>query len=131
MTLLDINGNKINCCPSKYLINWDRAVSKPQKIIKDVLKPYWQNQFVCEEFRIPKTKLRLDLINFTLKIAVEISPSSSHGYNKFFHKNRSSYVLAKKRDLLKYKWIEVNEFLYIEVCDDTLKNPESILELIY
>lgn len=112
---------------SKYSIDWEKSVSKPQKLVKDILSPYWAGHCVCEEFYIPSSKLRVDLINFTLGIVVEISPKGSHSFNNFFHKNRPNFLAGAKRDIKKMEWVELNGFVYIEIDDQDLKDSRKIL----
>lgn len=123
-------GKEVNVNAAKYLIDWDRAVSKPQKKVKDILRPVWSGNFVCEEFTIPSSRMRVDLINFTQGVVVEVSPKGSHSYNDFFNKNRSSFLRSVKRDMEKVKWAELNDFRYIEIDDEDLKDDERILEKI-
>lgn len=107
---------------SDYLIDWRREVSKPQARVKQFLYPYWKTHVVVEELRIPGSRLRVDIINLTRRIAVEVSPSSSHSFNRHFHKNRITFGRAVQRDLDKQAWCEKNNFQYIELNDDDLDN---------
>ena len=75
-----------------------------------------------EEFRIPGSRLRFDIVNLTSKIILEISPSGSHRYNAFFHKNRSAYLAAIKREIDKQTWALENNFLFVELGDEDLRN---------
>ncbi len=108
--------------PNEYLIDWDRKVSKPQKLVKEFLRPYWRTSVVGEEVRVPGSKCRLDLVNFTRRIVVEVSPSSSHDYNSWFHKNRFKFGDAVQRDLDKVGWCDRNGFHYVELGDEEIGN---------
>lgn len=130
MKIKNAYGRETNINATKYCVDWDKKVSKPQKAVKDILRPFWAGHLVLEEFRIPSSKLRVDLLNLSLGIVVEISPSSSHKYNPFFHKNRFNFLASKKREFHKVSWSELNGFVYIEVGDVELNSPEKILELI-
>ncbi|MDB4314582.1 hypothetical protein N9955_00985 [bacterium] len=130
MKIKNIYGREVSINPTKYLIDWEKVVSKPQKQVKDVIAPYWKGNLVCEEFFIPSSKMRVDIINFSLGIVVEVSPKGSHGYNNFFHKNRPKFLSGVKRDLKKTEWILSNDFEYIEIDDEDLKDNEKILEKI-
>ena len=119
----------------QYLIDWDRAVSKPQKAVKDFLYPYWKHhRGVCEEFRIPGSKLRIDIINFQKNppIAIEVSPVATHRqYNAHFHrKSRLNFLATVNRDLDKHKWCDANDITFVEVYDDDIDNlsPQWFLE---
>lgn len=131
MKLYNLKGKPIDFSVTKYQIDWDKTVSKPQKLVKDVLYTYWKDHFVCEEMRIPGSKMRIDLINFNLEIAIEVSPSSSHEYNKFFHKNRMEYMKAKKREIQKAEWCEVNGIELIELFDEELKNIKTVQNALF
>jgi hypothetical protein len=64
--------------------------------------------------------MRIDLINLTRRLAVEISPSGSHAFNPFFHKNRHKFGRAVARDLSKIDWCAQNGFTLIELGDEDL-----------
>lgn len=130
MKLLNIYNREVNVNVTKYLIDWDHIVSKPQKQVKDALKPIWQGQLVCEEFRIPSSKMRIDLVNFSLKIVVEVSPKGSHKFNKFFNKNRSNFLSAVKRDISKAEWCENNGFRFVEIVDEDLKKGNIVNKVL-
>lgn len=124
MKFKKLKGEKevnVNIC--KFLIDWNKEVSSLQKKVKDFLYEFWKYDNVLEEFVIPGSKLRIDLLNLTQNVAVEISPESSHDYNDFFHKTRVGGFLASvKRDFEKQEWIERNGFIYIELKSADLKN---------
>ena len=103
----------------KYLIDWDdKNCSKPEWVVKQFLKPYWKNHVVCAEFRIPGSLNRLDYLNLTLNIAVEVSPESTHGeYNEFMHGSRSGYIKRIKVDLEKEEWCNQNKIKMITLED--------------
>ena len=119
---------EVNVNTAKYAIDWAKAVSKPQQAAKNFLHPYWKYDNVLEEFLIPGSKLRIDLLNLTKiedysGVAIEISPESSHSFNPFFHKSRVSRFLASvKRDLGKMEWVKENGFLYVCLNEADLKN---------
>lgn len=121
---------KVNVNVSEYLCDWHKVVSKPQKKVKDFLYPYWNGCVVLEEFRIPGSLLRIDLLNLTRKVAVEVSPASTHSFNEFFHKNRFRFGASVRRELDKQEWIEQNGFKLVEVFEDDLDilSPKWFLE---
>lgn len=131
MKIKNIFGKEVNKSFSKYKINWDRKVSKPQKRVKDIIHPYWAAQDVYEELYIPNSKLRIDLANLSIGKIVEISPSQHQKYNEFLHGSRLKYLEAQKRDLQKIDWCEMNGFDYVEIDENDLKqSDEFILEKI-
>lgn len=122
MKLTTLHGNRlVNYNIKSYIINWDRKVSKPQKLTKDFLKKYWKNDIVCEELRILGSLLRIDLVNFTKKIIIEVSPRELHvDYNKFFHNGRGGFHKKLTSDAQKLIWAENNGFKFIELYNEDL-----------
>ncbi len=132
LKFLKLSGSLVNIPVSKYLLDWNapQIGSKPQKQVEEFLKLYWLNDYVLKEFRIPGSKLRIDLFNTSKKIAIEISPSSSHSYNPFFHKgNKLNFLASFKRDEKKRNWIEKNNYQYVELNDECLNNLSTALFL--
>ena len=131
MKIKDVFGRDVSKSFSKYKINWERHVSRPQKRVKEIICPYWFGQDVYEELSIPSSKLRVDLFNASKGIVIEISPIQHKIYNQFLHGNRLKFLEAQKRDLQKIDWVELNDFTYIEIDEiDLKKSDEEILEKI-
>jgi hypothetical protein len=125
MKVQDLKGRSHNLILTNHLIDWNpkREVSKPQAAVKSFLRPYWERHIVTEECPLKTGKgrpMRSDLMNWTRRIAVEVSPSSSHKWNAFFHKSRHSFGAAVGRDLDKITWFEKNGFTLIELGDEDL-----------
>ena len=102
---------------TKYLIDWDKASrSQIQFKVKKFLKKYWENQVVYEEFPVYGTRMKVDILNATKKIAIEVQGSQHSQFNKFFHNNsRSKYLQSIKRDYQKAQWLEKNGYMLIEI----------------
>ena len=116
MRLYSTSGRLVNKNVSKYLIDWNKkSRSKIQFKIKQFLKEYWRNHIVYEEFPVYGTRLKVDLLNATKKIAVEVNGSQHTSFNKFFHKTRINYLRSLKRDHKKLEWLRVNDFELIEI----------------
>jgi hypothetical protein len=132
MRLLNINGTLVNKNVRKYSINWEgKSRSKLQFKFKQFFYPYWKNHIVYEEFPVYGSMLKVDLLNATKKIAVEIQGNQHESFNKFFHDNsRLKYLQSIKRDVKKVKWLETNGFKFLELYEDDLKNlsPQYIEE---
>ena len=132
MRLLNTNGRLVNKNVKKYLINWDKpSRSNLQFKFKKFFQTYWKNHIVYEEFPVYGTMLKVDLLNATKKIAIEIQGDQHESFNKFFHDNsRLKYLEIIKRDVKKEKWLEMNEFKFIELYEDDLKvlSPQYIEE---
>jgi hypothetical protein len=123
MLLYDIRGRQKNVNISKYQINWNnKRASEAQFRTKRFLKEFWSGDFVCEEFIIPGSRLRIDLLNFSKKIAIEVSGQQHENFNKFFHKSRIGFIKSIKRDFQKIKWLESNEIILIEIYDHETVN---------
>jgi hypothetical protein len=132
MRLLNINGTLVNKNVRKNLINWDgKSRSKLQFKFKQFFCPYWKNHIVYEEFPVYGTMLKVDILNATKKIAIEIQGNQHESFNEFFHDNsRLKYLQSIKRDVKKEKWLEMNEFKFLELYEADLKklSPQYIEE---
>jgi hypothetical protein len=124
MKFLKFESDKlVNVNISPYLIDWSRKVSAPQFKAKKFLYPYWKSSIVLEEFRIPSSLYRIDLINLSSKICIEISPDKLHlEFNKFMHGNRVGFHKKIKADADKMLWAERGGFTFLEWYDEDLKN---------
>ncbi len=120
MKLLNIYGKIVSKNVSKYAIKWDEpSRSKIQFQIKQFLKQYWKNQIVFEEFPVFGSRMKVDILNVTSKIAVEVNGSQHSKYNKFFHgKSRLNYLRGIKRDVAKEAWLTLNQFTLVEIFDN-------------
>jgi len=132
MRLLNINGKLVNKNVKKNIINWDgKSRSQLQFKFKQFFYPFWKNHIVYEEFPVYGTMLKVDILNATKKIAVEIQGNQHESFNKFFHENsRLKYLNSIKRDVKKEEWLEVNGFKFLELYENDLKNlsPQYIEE---
>lgn len=124
MRLLNINGKLVNKNVNRYRINWDgKSRSNLQFKFKQFFYPYWKNHIVFEEFPVYGSMMKVDIFNATKKIAIEIQGNQHESFNKFFHDNsRLKYLQSIKRDVAKSKWIEINNFKYLELYESDLKN---------
>ena len=132
MRLLNINGKLVNKNVRKNLIDWDaKSRSKLQFKFKKFFYPYWKNHIVYEEFPVYGSMLKVDILNATKRIAVEIQGNQHESFNEFFHDHsRLKYLQSIKRDVKKEKWLELNEFKFLELYESDLKNlsPQYIEE---
>ena len=124
MKLYNIYGKVASKNVSQYLIDWDASSrSKVQFKTKQFLKKYWKNHIVYEEFPVFGSRLKVDIINATLRIAVEVHGNQHSAYNKFFHgDSRLNYLKSIKRDVAKEKCLSLNKFQLLEVYEDEVKN---------
>jgi hypothetical protein len=109
---------------NKYRINWDKdGSSKPEKKFIELIKPFWKNCIILFQLRLPGSLLRLDFLNCSLRIGVEISPKSHHdNFNPFFHKNRIGFLKSIKSEIVKEKWCEDNNIRLLTLDDNDLDN---------
>lgn len=122
MKLLHLNGRLVDKNVNKYRINWDKkSRSIIQFKVKKFLQPFWKNHIVFEEFPVYGSLLKVDILNATLKIAIEINGNQHGTFNKFFHDNSpSKFLLSIKNDVKKAKWLESNGFKIIEIYEDEI-----------
>ncbi len=124
MRLFDINGKLVNKSVTKYLIDWSaKSRSKIQFNTKQFLKPYWSSCVMYEEFPVYGSLMKVDILNATKKIAVEVNGAQHGEFNKFFHANsRAKYLNSIKRDYKKAEWLEKNGYVLIEIEQDEVKD---------
>ena len=120
MRLFNINGRLQKKSVSKYLINWNkRSRSKVQFKTKKFLEPFWRGQIVYEEFPVYGSRMTVDILNATKKLAIEVQGKQHGEFNKFFHNNsRLKYLEGIKRDIKKAEWLEKNGFILFEIEED-------------
>lgn len=129
MKLINLNRKEVNINTAKYKINWDKQISKPQKVVKDFLYPFWKSDNCFEELRIPNSLLRIDLLNITRKIIVEVSPRQHQEFNSFLHGNRFEFLASIKRDEQKRVFAELNNYKFVELYESDIKNLSKTLFL--
>ena len=117
MRLYNVKGKLQSKLVTKFLIDWGKkSRSKIQFKVKQFLKPYWQNHVVYEEFPVYGTLMKVDILNATKKIAVEVNGRQHSNFNAFFHNNsRAKYLASIKRDVKKREWLEKNGYNLIEI----------------
>ena len=88
MRLINIHGRIQSRNVVKYLIKWDsKSRSKIKFKVKQILKPFWKDQIVYEEFPVYGSRMSVDILNSTKKIAIEVQGKQHFQFNKFFHNN--------------------------------------------
>jgi len=120
MRLYNIYGRLQKRSVSKYLIKWNKkSRSKIQFRTKKFLEPFWKSNVVYEEFPVYGTRMSVDILNATKKIAIEVQGKQHSEFNKFFHGNsRLKYLEGIKRDIKKAEWLEKNGFILLEIEED-------------
>ena len=122
MKLYDISGRLVNRSVTKYKIDWDAECrSKFQFEVKQFFKTYWYGQVCYEEFPVYGSRMKVDLINLTKRIAVEVQGAQHDQFNKFFHGNsRAKYLGSITRDYQKRQWLEKNNFAVLEIVPEDM-----------
>ena len=124
MRLFNVNGKLVGKDVVKYRINWNKKCrSKIQFKVKQFLLPYWRNHICFEEFPVYGTRLKVDIINFTRKIAIEVQGNQHYSFNKFFHSNsRMKYLDSIRRDNQKIEWLELNNIKLVEILENEVQD---------
>jgi|TARA_R110002020_G_scaffold90608_8_gene220696 hypothetical protein len=130
--LYDISGKLVNKGVTKYRVKWEKECrSKFQYNVKQFFKTFWYGQVCYEEFPVYGTRMKVDLVNMTKRIAVESQGDQHESFNKFFHNNsRANYLRSMTRDHDKRIWLENNDFKIIEIFEKevNLLSKEYILD---
>lgn len=126
MRLLNLNGRLVNKNVSRYLIDWDsKSRSKIQFKIKQFFKTYWNGQIVYEEFPVYGSLLKVDILNATRRIAIEVQGGQHETYNPFFHGTKHGFLKSIKRDITKYNWLVANGFKIIEIYEHEVNDVDA------
>jgi len=125
--LYNIAGKLAYKSVNKYRIEWEKECrSNIQFEVKQFFKPYWVNHICYEEFPVYGTRMKVDMINMTKRIAVEVQGAQHESFNKFFHGNsRANYLKSIKRDYHKRVWLENNNFKLLEITGGDLASLSS------
>lgn len=117
------NGKSVWKNDSKYRIDWDKkSLSKEQFMLKQFLKQFWQNYIVFEEYPLPKTLLKVDILCTTKKIAIEHQGIGHLAYNSWVHNgSRVNFLNSIKKDTKKREILERNGYTVIETITEDLK----------
>lgn len=123
MRLYNIRGRQVNKNVSRYLIDWEKkSRSNLQFRVKQFLKQYWENHIVYEEFPVFGSRMKVDIVNATKYIAVEVNGQQHGSFNKFFHNSRYGYFQSISRDVKKEEWLEKNGFDLITIEYDEVED---------
>lgn len=123
MRLLNVRGRLAKKNVSRFLIRWDGpSKSQLQFRVKQFLKPYWQGHVVYEEFPVYGTLLKVDILNATLRVAIEVQGPQHSQFHYFHNKQPLAYLDGIKKDVAKQEWLERNSFRFIEINYDEIDN---------
>lgn len=118
-----LSGKKVSKGISKYKIDWDKKslgkskFGKLQTEVKNFFREFWEKHVVYEELPCfgTGTRMRLDFLNLTQNIAVEVNGPQHDEYIEFFHGDRRNFGKQIVRDVNKAKWCEINGFNLINI----------------
>jgi hypothetical protein len=88
--------------------------------VKQFLKPYWLGCIVYEEFPVYGSKMKVDIFNATLRVAIEVNGPQHTQYHWFHQENPMEYLSAVKRDVSKMEWLQKNNFKLVEINFDEI-----------
>jgi hypothetical protein len=116
MRLFNVKGKLVDKNVSKYAINWNgKSKSQIQFKVKQFLKPYWCGCICYEEFPVFGTLLKVDILNATLHIAIEVNGPQHEEFHYFHNKEPFNYLKGITRDFEKLEWLKRNNFQLIEI----------------
>ena len=121
MRLFNVKGKLVVKNVAKYIIKWDGpSKSNIQFRVKQFLKPYWQGFIVYEEFPVYGTMMKVDILNATLKISIEVNGPQHSQFHYFHNNNPAAYLDSIKNDVKKATWLEKNNFKVVEINFDEI-----------
>ena len=128
MRLLSLSGKLVSKNVNKYRVNWSKkSRSNIQFEVKQFLLKHWENHIVYEEFPVYGSRMKVDFLNATRKIAVEVNGAPHTSFNKFFHQNsRAKYLSSIQRDYEKYEWLIKNDYKFIELEQGDMKELSAV-----
>jgi hypothetical protein len=116
----------------KYAIKWNGdSLSFFQFNVKQFFKKYWKDDVVGEEVLLPQTRLRVDLMNFSRKIAVEVNGLFHVEYTTYFQNSVEDFEKQVYRDVLKEHLLEKNGFEVIEIYEKNMPLKEKWIESVF
>lgn len=122
MKFITVNGGIKNINVGNHLIDWeDDSLSIFQKDVKSFLKRYWKHHVVVEEFPVAGSRMRVDFIDFTSGIAIEVNGDQHIRYNKHMHSgDPMKFKSQVLRDLTKLRWCEKNNLKFVDIYPDDM-----------
>lgn len=119
-------GQEVKWNVRPFLIKWSgKSLSKFQFSVKQFLWEYWKDDLVGEEVVIPRTRLRVDFINFTKKVSVETSGGQHVSQMSHWQPELSDFHKQINRDVLKEDLLLRNGFQTIEIFEKNMPITEA------
>ncbi len=82
---------------------------------RKLLNTLFPAYIVLEEVRLPGTDLTVDFFLPLLRFVVEVHGQQHYEYSRYFHGNLLGFIRAKKRDLRKKDWCDINNIKLVEL----------------
>lgn len=130
MRLKSTSGKLINKSVTSYLIDWDaKSRSIAQFDVKCFLKSYWRSHIVYEEFPVYGTRLKVDILNATKKIGIEVHGPQHEEFHYFHNGSRTAYLKGIKNDQIKAQWLEDNGFQHVIIYTKEISELSKVFFL--
>jgi len=120
MKFKGLNGRDYNVDLNEFKVVGSRGSrgkrSSYHKAARKLLQRKFNGYQILEEMKVQGASTRTLYLDFfipVLDIAVEVHGEQHYKFIKHFHKNRTGYINALKRDRLKKEWCEFNGLDYI------------------
>lgn len=87
----------------------------------DIIKSLYPAASIGEEITIKTYRNKTSYVDIFLpafKVVIEIHGPQHYTYNKFFHKDKRQFLAAKKKDVEKAEWCNINGFKFVELKYD-------------
>ena len=82
---------------------------------REVVKKIFGLCSIYEEVQLLGSKLVADFFIPDMKVMIEVHGEQHYKYIKRFHKTQAGFLRAKKNDISKQEWCNINEYIYIEL----------------
>lgn len=106
---------------NKYRLDWRNDGNSSLEIkFRDLIYPFWKHYIVLFQCTVPGSLLKVDFLNCSKRLAVEINGPQHNKYIRHFHRSRNGYLNSLKRDISKFKWLEDNHIQILELQGEDL-----------
>lgn len=117
MKVYDLNGDE-------HTLYFRSAPRSNKSILHDsalkLLKELFPTSIICEEIKLPGTKLYADIVLPHLYLMIEVQGEQHFKFAKHFHKNKVAFNHSLYRDGDKIEWCNLNKFdlIYLNHHED-------------
>lgn len=127
---ITLTGRKKKQAVYAYAIVWDgKSRSKYQYDLKQFLGGFIKSHVVYEEFPVVGTRMTLDIVDLTSRVAYEMQGEFHLGFSEFGHKGSPANWLKQiKHDEAKRRWCELNNIQYVEIYPTDFPLTKKLFE---